>query len=132
MLIEFGLIFANDWFLVPYVLPAGTIAHVDGVAVKNVFGERTWVEPAGRGLDDDWQRWAMYLVNIKGKTFDFADTSLLLLPVAPEVDESRPLEEVMLVRDEIANMVWGIENTVPLPNGESKRGVVRVAERKRP
>jgi hypothetical protein len=128
LLIEFGLIFANDWFLVPYVLPAGTIAHVDGVAVKNVFGERTWVEPAGRGLDDDWQRWAMYLVNIKGKTFDFADTSLLLLPVAAKVDESRPFEEVMLLRDEVANMVWGIEKIIPLPTGEPKQGVEAARE----
>ncbi len=128
LLIEFGLIFANDWFLVPYVLPAGTIAHVDGVAVKNVFGERTWIEPAGRGLDDDWQRWAMYLVNKKGKTFDFADTSLLLLPVAAKVDESRPFEEVTLVRDEVANMVWAIEKTIPLPTGEPKQGVEAARE----
>src|SRR5262245_3321941 len=128
LVIEFGLIFANDWFLVPYVLPAGTIAHVDGVAVKNVFGERTWVEPAGRGLDDDWQRWAMYLVNLKGKTLDFADTSLAILPVAAKVDEGRPLEEVMLIRDEIANMVWAIEKRVPLATGESKSGIEAARE----
>lgn len=28
----------------------------------------------------------------------------------------------MLIRDEIANMVWGIENTIPLPTGEGKPG----------
>ena len=36
--------------------------------------------------------------------------------------EERPLEEIALVRDEVANMVWGIENMVPLPNGIAKRG----------
>ena len=114
--------YANDWFLVPYTLPMGSIVRIKGMAVTNVFGERTWVEAAGRGPDDDWQRWAMFLVNIKGKGNEAADTSLLLLPTAPKVQEGRPIEEVMLVRDEIANMVWGIEKTIPLPTGEGKPG----------
>lgn len=128
LLIEFGLVYANDWFLVPYTLPAGSVAHVDGVAVTNVFGERTWILAAGRGQDDDWQRWAMYLVNTKGNTGELADLSLLVLPVASKVDEGRPLEEVLLVRDEVANMVWAIENTIPLPTGEPKRGVEAARE----
>ena len=122
LLIEYGLTYANDWFLVPFDVPAGTIARVDGVAVTNVFGERTWVEAAGRGLDDDWQRWAMFLSNIHGEGREPADTSLLLLPVAPKVHEGPVLEEVMLIRDEVANMVWAIENTIPLPSGEPRRG----------
>jgi hypothetical protein len=122
LLIEFGLIYANDWFLLPYTLPAGSIARIKGMAVTNVFGERTWVEAAGRGPDDDWQRWAMFLVNTKGKGNEAADTSLLLLPTAPKVQEGRPIEEAVLIRDEIANMVWGIERTIPLPTGEGKPG----------
>src|SRR5260370_14075928 len=128
MLIDLGLICATDWFLVPYVLPAGSIADVDGIAVKNVFGERTWIEPAGSGLDDNWQRWAMFLANITGQTADQADTSLVLLPVAAKVHEGQPIEEVMLVRDEVANMVWGIGNMIPLPTGEPKRGVEAAPE----
>lgn len=122
LLIEFGLVYANDWFLVPYNIPAGSVARIEGVAVTNVFGERTWVEAAGRGLDDDWQRWAMFLSNLKGQGRQIADTSLLLLPTAPKVQEGRPLEEVVLLRDEIANMVWGVEKTIPLPTGDAKPG----------
>ena len=62
LLIEFGLVYANDWFLIPRVLPAGSLAWIRGLAVTNVFGERTWVDAAGSGADDDWQRWAMFLV----------------------------------------------------------------------
>ena len=131
LLIEFGLIYANDWFLVPYTVPAGSIVRVRGMAVTNVFGERTWIEAAGRGPDDDWQRWAMFLVSIKGKGNQPADTSLLLLPTAPKVNEGRPLEEVMLVRDEIANMVWAIEKTIPLPTGEGKPGREAAQETRR-
>ncbi len=122
LLIEFGLTFANDWFLIPFTVPAGSVAKVQGIAVTNVFGERTWVEAAGRGPDDDWQRWAMFVVNTRGEQGEQADTSLLLMPTAPKVQEGPRLEEVMLARDEVANMVWGIEQTIPLPSGEPKRG----------
>lgn len=128
LLIEFGLTFANDWFLLPYTLDAGSVAKIDGVAVTNVFGERTWVEAAGRGPDDAWQRWAMFLNNIKGKGNETADTSLLLLPVAAKVTEGPRLEEVLLVRDEVANMVWAIENVIPLETGEPKAGVEAARE----
>jgi hypothetical protein len=122
LLIEFGLIYANDWFLIPYRLPAGAIANIRGMAVTNVFGERIWIEAAGRGPDDAWQRWAMFNLNIKGTGDQVADTSILLLPTAPKVQESRPVEEVLFIRDEVANMVWGVEKTVPLASGASKGG----------
>jgi hypothetical protein len=131
LLIEFGLIYANDWFLIPYTLPAGSLALIRGMAVTNVFGERTWVEAAGRGLDDDWQRWAMFLVSVKGDARTAADTTLLLLPAATLVHEGRPLEEVMFVRDEVANMVWGVERTVPLPNGTPVPGREAAREMRR-
>jgi len=122
LLIEFGLVFANDWFVVPFTVPAATIAGIRGMAVTNVFGERTWVEAAGRGDDDDWQRWAMFLLSIRGKGHEPADLSLLLPPAARQVLEGRPLEQVMLGRDELANMVWGIEQTIALPSGDPTSG----------
>lgn len=122
LLIEFGLVYANDWFLTPHTLPAGHIQQIEGIAVANVFGERTWVEAAGRSLDDAWQRWAMFNSSIKGTGRQAADTSLVMLPTAPRVHEGPLLEAVTMIRDEVANMVWGIETTVPLPSGESKPG----------
>jgi hypothetical protein len=122
LLIEFGLVYANDWFLVPFTAPAGSVATIRGIAVTNVFGERIWVEAAGRGDDDDWQRWAMFLNSIQGKDHQPADLSLLIPPSAQQVLEGRPLEEVLLARDEMSNMVWAIERTIALPNGEPKLG----------
>ena len=122
LLIEFGLVYANDWFLVPFTVPAGSVASIRGMAITNVFGERTWIEGAGRGDDDDWQRWAMFLVSIKGKGHEPADLSLVIPPAAQKVLEGQPLDEIMFARDEMANMVWGVERTIPLPSGEPKRG----------
>jgi hypothetical protein len=127
LFLEFALVYANDWFLIPFELPAGSIAEVRGIAVTNVFGERTWIEPAGAGADDDWQRWGLFNVSVRGEG-GAADTALFVPPVVPKVQESAPREEVVLVRDEMSNMVWGVERTVPLPNGSSKRGVEAARE----
>jgi hypothetical protein len=122
LLIEFGLVYANDWFLIPYTLPTSSIASIRGMMVTNVFGERFWIESAGSGLDDKWQRWSMFTTNKKGNANEVADTSLILLPTVPKIQESSPLEEIVLIRDEMANMVWAIEKTIPLPTGNSKSG----------
>jgi hypothetical protein len=120
LLIEFGLVYANDWHLVPFTVRAGSIARITGMVVTDVFGERIWIDAAGHGEADDWQRWAMYQPSTKGT--GAADPSLLLLPTAQNVQRGEALEEVLLARDEMANMVWGIEKTVTLPSGEPKPG----------
>ncbi|RYZ32648.1 MAG: hypothetical protein EOP49_37215, partial [Sphingobacteriales bacterium] len=122
LLIEFGLVYANDWFTIPFKIPVGTIADVRGLAVTNTFGERFWVEASGRGQDDNWHRWNMFTMSVKGKGEQQADTSLPLLPTVFKIQESDPLEEVVFVRDEMANMVWAIETRVPLLSGFTRPG----------
>lgn len=120
MLLEFGLQYANDWFLLPFTLPAGAVATVKGMAITDVFGDRTWVTPSGSGLDEQWQSWRMYNLSVRGTANVAADLSLVLPPSAPKVLEGKPLEEFFLLRDEIANMVWAVERRIPLPSGQSK------------
>jgi hypothetical protein len=122
MLIEFSLIYANDWFLFPLTLPIGTTTRINGLAVTNVFGERTWIEPAGRGRDSDWERWNMYTLATAGAEGVQADMRFVLLPGTAKIQQAAPIEEVKLIRDEMANMVWGIEARVPLPHGRSRPG----------
>jgi hypothetical protein len=125
LFIEFGLVFANDWFVVPFTMPTGTVADVRGLVLTNVFGERFWIEAAGSGADDDWQRWSVYTVSLKGGK---VDTSLLLAPTAPKVQEGPPLDEVVFIRDEVANMVWGIERVIPAADGRGRSGGVAAHE----
>jgi hypothetical protein len=46
----------------------------------------------------------------------------VLLPTAPKIQHGPTLEEVALIRDEMANMVWGVERRVPLAHGEAVPG----------
>ncbi|HEX20105.1 MAG TPA: hypothetical protein ENG78_04730, partial [Acidiferrobacteraceae bacterium] len=122
LLIEFGLIYANDWYLLPFTLPAGTIANIRGMSVKNVFGENFWITATGKGLDDNPNRWTMYSMDIAGNDLRPADLSLMIVPSVTKIHEGKPIEEIQLARDEVANMVWGIEARIPLPSGESVPG----------
>jgi hypothetical protein len=126
LFLEFALVFSNDWFILPCTLGAGSVATVRGMAVTDVFGQRTWIEHAGRGDDDDWRRWTMFTSSVDGP--GPADRRLLLLPTVPKIQESDPVEEVLLIRDEMANMVWAVEQTVPLPSGEPRRGAEAARE----
>jgi len=129
MFLEFGLVYANDWYLIPMVLPAGSLARVRGMAVTTVFGERFWIEAAGSGAEEQWQRWSLFTLSATAKEKgQAADTSLLLLPTVPKIQEGKPLEEAMLVRDEVANMVWGVEKTIGLATGSGKSGSEAAAE----
>jgi hypothetical protein len=131
LLMEFGLVYANDWFLTPFRLPAGSLSRVKGLAVTNVFGERFWIDPAGKGLDDQWENWRMFSLNIKGDASVAADLALLLPSSTPKIQEGPALEEIALMRDEMANMVWAIEKKVPLPHGRSKPGFEAATETRR-
>ena len=128
MVMEFGLIYSNDWFVIPRTLQAGTLNSIDTLVVTDVFGKHTKVNPAGTGIDDVWQRWSMYTLNKRGNNADAADNRLYLPPTFGQHQEGQPIEQVYLVRDEMANMVWGLEEVVPSPVYGGVRGNIALTE----
>jgi hypothetical protein len=124
LFMEFALVYSNDWFVIPCTLPLGALAQVRGMAITNVFGERLWVEAADQGSENAWGRWSMFTINVRNAPVgeSSADTTLLLLPTVAGAQPGPTLEEVFLVRDEVADMAWGVERTVPLATGVSRPG----------
>jgi hypothetical protein len=141
LLMEFSLVYANDWFVLPVNVPVGTVTEVKGLALTNVFGERFWIEPVREATN--WATWSMFTLGATSAEqrpapapqsgerearsasptqAPLAPARLVLLPTTPKVQEGPPVEAVALIRDEMANMVWGIERRVPLPTGASKPG----------
>lgn len=121
LLMEFALIHGNDWFLFPLPLRVGSLCFVPELIVTDVFGQTTRIERAGSGTEEIWQRWDMYHLSPDGRTAadavsDGSDRHgtpfLFLPPTLPRTDASTPLEEVLFLRDEMANMVWGVERTI--------------------
>jgi hypothetical protein len=123
LFIEFALVYSNDWFVIPCTLPLGALARVQGLAVSNVFGDRLWIEASDQGVDNTWGRWAMFTINVRNAPAGAApDLTLALLPLLASSQAGPTMEELFLVRDEVANMAWGVEKTVSLASGISRPG----------
>jgi hypothetical protein len=120
LLLEFSLVYANDWFIIPFRLPINSAARVTGLTVTNTFGETTWIDPSGYGEGQNWQRWEMFTL---GDATQRSGPSELLLPaLTVKTQEGPPQEEIHFIRDEMANMVWAIEAIVPSVTGYGKGG----------
>lgn len=119
---EFALIYSNDWMLLPHDVKVGSICDIKSVVVRDVFGQYTQIQAAGAGDNTDWQRWSMYNLHRRGLTSGPADTRIFVPPAVIKTMESEALEKVTFLRDEMANMVWGIESIVPDGKGGGTEG----------
>jgi len=114
LLAEFGLVFSNDWFLIPVEVPVGSLFRVDSLEVTDTFGVKSSVKPA---RNFDGSRWTMFtLTGVEGLSEAVRDL-FFLPPTIPYRLESEPLEEIALIRDEMANMAWAIERIVQGASG---------------
>jgi hypothetical protein len=110
---EYGLIYSNDWFLVPVELPAGSVCRVRALLVRDVFGGVTRVNEAGTGLPDP-AGWSLFRLG----TPEGGRSDVFFLPPAlPDAQEGPPVEEVRFFRDEMANLAWAVEARVQGPAG---------------
>lgn len=114
LLVEYALVYGNDWFVIPVELEVGSLFRVRSLTVRDTFGVTANVAPA-RNLDGT--RWTIFsLTNAPGGLADL----FFLPPTLPYRLEGDPLEEVALFRDEMANMAWAVEHKVQGASGESR------------
>jgi hypothetical protein len=105
LLVEFATVYSNDWFVLPIKLPAGTLTILNSVTVTDVFG-RTSVLTREGGSD-----WNMFSLDTLGASHP-AQSALLLPPTSGPLLESSPVESVLFLRDEMADLAWGVEARV--------------------
>ncbi len=121
---EFALVYGNDWLVVPYDQPVGTLAQIGGVVVTDVFGVHTLVGPATGAAGDDWAAWDLFSLSPAREDVDVAALGqhLFLPPVLAAPQWGPDDEDVTFVRDEDANMVWGVEAVIPDGVGGGRNG----------
>ncbi|HEX3285984.1 MAG TPA: hypothetical protein VHT50_15335 [Mycobacterium sp.] len=121
-LVEFALAYGNDWFLVPVKLSYGDVARVYSVTVTDTFGKTIPVEPS---RDVGRPGWTVFQNTAVDDDSPLADVFVLPATLRHPL-EGPPLEEVALFRDEMANVVWGVERIVQGPSGEPVKRAGRV------
>ncbi len=109
-LVEFALVYGNDWFVLPLDLRVGSLCTIVELHVVDTFGETTTIPPVA--TDDGW---AMFDL---GAGADDRPSRLLLPPVLAGTVSGEPIETVTFVRDEMANMAWAVERTVTEATGD--------------
>ncbi len=123
LLAEYGLTYSNDWFLLPYKQKINSLCSVEGIVVTDVFGHRHFVGPSRTTTDTDWHNFALFHLTQNGN--QIADNQIFYLPpVVGAKIESPPIERVFFMRDEMANLVWAIEDIVPSECSGGKKVLV--------
>ncbi len=115
LLMEYTLIYGNDFFIIPVELPVGSLCRIYSLIVTNTFGERISIPAASAAASPAGGKpWRMFTLSpdsglsASGSGADF----FFLPPVLGSSLESTPVEDVRFVRDEMANMAWAIERVV--------------------
>ncbi|MBC7925166.1 MAG: hypothetical protein H7039_05870 [Bryobacteraceae bacterium] len=111
LLIETALSYAADWFLLPLRLPVASMTKIDSLIVTDTFGVKTVIRPVEQiRPNPGWRLW------------EVSDLPYLLLP-PPSVGfiAAEPVEKVVFVRDEAANLAWALQVVpqAPTPPAEA-------------
>jgi hypothetical protein len=110
LLTEFALVFGGDWLIVPVEAPLGSLVRIVSLDVRDTFGRTLRIGPTS-ALEGSLGGWRMFTLSGDG------DDGLLLPPVLASRLQGRDLEEVLLLRDETANLAWAVERRIEGQNG---------------
>jgi hypothetical protein len=116
LLAQFGLVFNNDWQMVPIRRPIGSWSRVKSLVVTDVFGQKTAVTTSNNA-ENDWS-----LFSLEHKNSNQLDGRLFIPPTLDKILQGEPIEVVRFARDEMANQVWAIEQQIPSLMGEGMDG----------
>jgi hypothetical protein len=107
-LVEFSTIYGNDWFTFPIPVSYGSTQSLAEVVVRDTFGTHELIAPAAD------QQWAMF----RPTGSPLSDPVLLVPAVTASPLAGDVVEEVRFLRDEMANLVWGVEQLVTDAEGD--------------
>ncbi len=116
LLIEFANSYGNDWFVIPVELEVGTLCRTRSLVVTDTFGVRTLIKPNSES-GAPHSLWRMYQNSfLRGSGITSpASNQFFLPPTIVKNIEGKPLEEVLFLRDEMANLAWGVERVTESP-----------------
>lgn len=118
VVMQYVTMYGNDWMITPLETEVGTILDVEGIIVIDTFGERHFINtPAaennkGTYFTDRWDLFGTVDKNAYATNNFSSKRGLLFPPTLPRCEESKPIEEIQFLRDEMANMLWGVETII--------------------
>jgi hypothetical protein len=126
LVVEFACAYDNGWYMWPLRLPVASLNLVQSLNVTNTFGETTPIPPIGSApppagsappLVTAVGDWCLFRSTVPDQPQPSALNGLLLLSALADEQRSAPLEDVLFMRDEAAELGWAIERTVTGADG---------------
>lgn len=108
LLMEFSFIYSNDWYVIPLKQKVGHIRRIENFVGIDSFGIVSKVNPV---IDKtrNKQGWEVFTLTPQSKD-EYSDGRVFYLPNRLyHALESEPIEKVNFFRDEMANLVWAVE-----------------------
>lgn len=107
LVMEFALVYGNDWFSIPVPTPVGSLERVTTLVITDTFGVRTLIRPSEQTQVNPGETpWSMFKLSGEGVRSDF----IAMAPTLGVVDDADALEEVLFLRDDMAAMAWAVEH----------------------
>jgi hypothetical protein len=108
-LVEFSALYGNDWFTFPIPISYGSLQAVSNLVVRDSFGTHELIAAAADS------QWAMYRPTGAAPTSPILFLpSVTATPLAGDV-----VEEVRFLRDDMAALVWAVEQVITDADGSS-------------
>jgi hypothetical protein len=111
LFMEFAVLYGNDFYAVPLTVAVGSVTTITSLTVTTTFGETVAV-PSAPAADLAAGRSVLRLFESTAVHGPDRVAGLTILPGAMAPLAGEPVEEVILTRDEMANVAWAIERTV--------------------
>jgi len=115
MMIEYAGSYGNDWYTVPLTVPVGSVTRVDSLIVTDTFGVKSLLRRIGdRALPRPFfSMWQPASIRYAGDAVEPPTSNQFFLPpTLGQRIQGEALEDVLLMRDEMANVAWAIERSV--------------------
>lgn len=122
--VEFATVFGNDWWSVPVPAAFGALVSVRSLVVRDTFGDDILIEPTARAAagrsSAPWRMFALSDARLAAGETGAGTGLLLVAPVVAGGLDGEPIEELLLLRDEMANMAWAVERVVEGADGRPR------------
>lgn len=141
LLADFATSHGNDWYVIPIDLAVGTLTRTESLLVVDAFGVQTLIRPHEPGTAGQANVFSMFaLATLHRPPARDTMSAAIYRPSAPRANlfflapsllrslDGAPRDEVLFLRDEMANLAWAVEHVV---QGRVEQRIERATEERR-
>lgn len=121
LIMQYISTYSNDWMITPLETETGSVLDVEYIEVKDSFNDVRIISKSAefvdkkKSSDGPTDRWCLFGSSKSDAYYnrDFScNGGLLFPPTVIRCEEGSPIEEVQFLRDEMSNMLWGVETKI--------------------